>query len=107
MTDIQTAIERNLNLIAYKLERKFPNKGRIMVIATGQGPRMINADLATIMLDYQGAVRFNGPLMTEAYRVLRAMGYRIKFFQGEPMTHTLAGRAELVSHHARLRALIL
>jgi hypothetical protein len=107
MTDIQTAIERNLNLIAYRLERKFPNKGRIMIIATGQGPRMMNADLATIMLDYQGSVRFNGVVMTEAYRLLRSMGYRVKFFQGEPMTHTLAGRADLVSHHERLRALIM
>lgn len=107
MTDVQTAVERNLNLIAYKLERKFPTKGRIIVIASGQGSRMMNADLATIMLDYQGSVRFDGVVMTEAYRVLRSMGYRVKFFQGEPMTHTLSGRAELVSHHERLRALIM
>ncbi|MEQ9242073.1 hypothetical protein [Roseovarius indicus] len=107
MTDIKTAIERNLNLVAYKLERKFPDQVPIIVIAITQGLRMLNRDLATVMLDYRDAVRFNGVVMNEAYRVLRSLGYRIKYFRGEPMTHILSGRAELVSHHERLRALIL
>ena len=105
-TDIQTAVEKNLSLVAYLLERKWPEFAPILVIGTGQGDRMVNAELSTLLLDYGGSIAFQGPVIREAYRLLVRMGYRIHFYQGEAITDTLSGRAEQVSQHERLMSMV-
>lgn len=105
LKDIQTTVSRNLSLVAAYLDVRFEYAAPTLVIANVQMHRLTDAFLATLMLDYCGKVRFSGPVVHEAARCLYRLGYRVKFFDGEAMHHTLCGRANELSAHERLGAI--
>lgn len=104
MTDIQTAVEHNLSLIAAHLDATFENAAPVVVIANAQASRLREAYLATLMADYCGKVSFSGPVVRESALCLYRLGYRVRFFENEPLRYTLAGQARDLSAHERLEA---
>jgi hypothetical protein len=105
LKDIQTAVSRNLSLIAAHLDTRFEYAAPVVVMANAQDNRLKDAYLATLMCDYCEKVRFSGPVVKEAARCLYRLGYRVKFFEGEPARDLLVGRVRDLSAHERLEAI--
>ncbi|WP_139837361.1 hypothetical protein [Roseovarius halotolerans] len=105
MKDIQTAVSRNLALVAAYLDVRFEYAAPVVVMTNAQPHRLSDAYLATLMVDYCDKVRFSGPVVKEAARCLYRLGYRVRFFEGEPARDLLVGRARDLSAHERLEAI--
>ncbi|GAW36990.1 hypothetical protein RA2_04065 [Roseovarius sp. A-2] len=105
MTDIQTAVEHDLSLIAGNLDSAFPECAPTMIIATGQQGFIEHRVIANIMVDYAGHVTFTGPVVEKAYLFLHLFNYEVRWHRGAPMTYTLCGCARRLSAHEQMKAL--
>lgn len=103
MTDEGAAqVEHDLTLAAAWCEYKFPGARQLVLFAAVQ--RESRGNLAIIMADYGNTTTRKGPVVEEATRAMKALGYSFHWQTNGDLDFVLSVSGRCISNHTRLRA---